>query len=156
MKKKLLVVLSLFLVVFTLTGCLFGPRTAATAEKFKSVANNNNLTIIDAYDQMEQYGTINSATIAKSSEGWQVEFYVLKTESDAIDMYNTNKKLFENLKGSSNNKEKTIDIKNYTMYNLITGGRYMYLARIDNTLLYAKVDEQYAKDVQKIVKELGY
>lgn len=155
MKKKVLVVLSLFLVLFSLTGCFLRTRKAATIDEFKDVASKNNLTVIDAYDQMSQYNVFKSASLAKSAEGWQVEFYVLNTDSDAQDMYDTNKKIFESLK-SGTTKENYLTIKNYSMYNLVSGDKYMYLSKIDNTLLYVKVDEKYTNNVKKIIKELGY
>lgn len=155
MKKKLLVVLSMFLVLFTLTGCFLRPRKAATAEDFREVAKNNNLTIVDAYDQMSQYNVFKSALLAKSAEGWQVEFYILNTDADAQDMYDTNKKIFENSK-TGTTRENYLTLKNYSMYNLISGDKYMYLGKIDNTMLYVKVDEKYTDNAKKIIKELGY
>ena len=155
MKKKILVILSMFLILFTLTGCILKPKKAITGDKFIEVAKNNNLTVIDAYEQMSQYGVIQTALLAKAADGWQIEFYILNTDSDAKDMYETNRKIFEDSKGSSS-KEKYLTLKNYSMYNLVSGGRYMYLSKIDNTLLYVRIDDKYTDNVKKIVKELGY
>ena len=155
MKKKLIIIFTLFLTLFTLTGCFLKPRKAASADDFKSIASKHNLTVVDVYDQMKQYEVIKTALLARASDGWQIEFYILSTDDDAIDMYETNKTLFENSK-EGKSREKYANIKNYSMYNLISGGKYMYLSRINNTLLYVKVDKKYEDNVKRIVKELGY
>lgn len=90
-----------------------------------------------------------------SSDGWQVEFYVLDDSANATAMFNTNKNIFENYKGNSSS-EKSSSIGNSASYSLTSSGYYMYLCRIDNTLLYVKVQDIYKDTVKDLVKELGY
>ena len=94
------------------------------------------------------------ATVAKN-DGWQVEFYVLDTEQSAKGMYDTNKTIFENYE-SGNNVHATVTLKNYSTYMIKSSGYYMYLSRVDNTLLYVKVDDKYEDTVKSLVKDLGY
>ena len=70
-------------------------------------------------------------------------------------MYDENKKIFE--------KEKTEDAteissnwRNYDTYTLTTSLKYYYLCRVENTLLYVKVDLTHKKDVKKFIDKLGY
>ena len=153
--RKVLVVCSLLLTLFVVTGCVFSPKKAATVDKFKSVAEKNNLTIIDAREQMKDYDFVQEALIAKSAEGWQIEFYVLSTNEDAKSMYDTNRRIFEDSK-SGTVKENFLTIKEYSLYNLKSGGYYMHLSKVDNTLLYMKVNEKYENNVNRFIKELGY
>lgn len=153
--KKILVVCSLVLALFVVTGCQFSLKKVASVDKFKEVANANNLTVIDAKEQLKEYDVVKEAFLAKSAEGWQVEFYVLSTNKDAKDMYDTNRKIFSDSKGE-NQKEQFLTIKEYSMYNLKSDGYYMHLSKVDNTLLYIKVNEKYENNAKKIIKDLGY
>ena len=153
--KKILVVCSLFLALFVVTGCSIFSKKAVTSSQFKSVAEKNNLTIIDVKNQMNEYEFIQEALIAKAADGWKVEFYVLSTNSDAKEMYDTNRKLFEDSKSGTVN-EKYLTIKEYSMYDLESNGYYMHLSKVDNTLLYVKVDKKYEENAKKIIKDLGY
>ena len=104
---------------------------------------------------MEQYDIIQEAYIAKSAQGWQVEFYILSTNQDAKNMYDTNRKLFKDSKSGTVN-EKYLTIKEYSMYDLESNGYYMHLSKVDNTLLYVKVDKKYEENAKKIIKDLRY
>ena len=50
----------------------------------------------------------------------------------------------------------TVSMNNYATYSLTTNGKYKYLSRIDNTLVYIDVDESYKDIVKDIMKEIGY
>ena len=55
---------------------------------------------------------------------------------------------------------KVVDVSkafyNYNKYTLKANGQYMYLSRIDNTLLYCNVQTKYEKAAKKLIKKLGY
>jgi len=70
-------------------------------------------------------------------------------------MYNTNKSKYESEKANVSSST-TSNMKNYSTYSLNTNGTYKYLSRIDNTLVYVDVDEDYKDDVKEIMKEIGY
>lgn len=152
-KRKFLFVVICFFMLFALTGC--GSKTVKNTSDFKSIAENHNYTITDVTSQYASYGYIKEATVAQSSDGWQVEFYVLDDEGNATSMFNTNKSTFENYKGNSSS-ESSSSMGNYSSYTLTSSGYYMHLCRVDNTLLYVKVPDTYKDDVKNLVKELGY
>ena len=52
--------------------------------------------------------------------------------------------------------ESSANIGNYSTYGLTSNGYYMYVSRVDNTLLYAKVSTTYKDAVKSIIKDLGY
>ncbi len=45
---------------------------------------------------------------------------------------------------------------NYDIYSLTSNGDFMYLCRIDNTLLYIDVEDIYKDEVKEIIDELDY
>ena len=70
-------------------------------------------------------------------------------------MYDRNKKRFESQK-NDNDKAEIVETDNYSEYKLLTKGKYKLLCKIDNTLVYANVDEQYRDSVVEFAKQLGY
>lgn len=70
-------------------------------------------------------------------------------------MFNTNRSTFESYKGNSSS-ESSSSMGNYSSYTLTSNGYYMHLCRVDNTLLYVKVNDTYKDSVKKLIKELGY
>ena len=154
MKKKTILFGVIFLLaLITLTGC--GNKKAITTEKFKNLAKSNNLEILNATDEFENYSQVKEATAAFKNNEWQVEFYVLDTKESAVGMFNTNKNIFDNSKnGVSSNF--SVSLKNFESYTLKTDGYYKYVARIDNTLVYANVKETYETNAKAFIKKLGY
>ena len=49
-----------------------------------------------------------------------------------------------------------VDRYKRNMFSNVTNGKYKYLSRIDNTLVYVDVDESYKDIVKDIMKEIGY
>ena len=103
---------------------------------------------------MKVYGIFKKALVAKKKD-YQIEFFVLNTETDAKDMFKDNKKKFESSK-SGTYAQSNISLLNYSMYTLESGGYYMYISRIDNTVLYTKVNSKYKDDVKLFIKKIGY
>lgn len=151
-KKNILVAVLCFLVAITLTGC---SKKVLTTTEFTSRMQNNNFITGDVTTQFEEAEFVKEATIAKSPDGWQIEFYVLSSESTAKAMFETNKERFIESK-DGNSGQTSSNIGNYETFSLTSNGKYMYLCRVDNTLIYLNVDSTYKSNAQKIVKELGY
>ena len=152
-KKNVLLGVICFLMLFALTGC--GKKTAITTSTFKSKTESLGYTTADVTSQYASYGYVQEATIAQSSDGYQVEFYVLNDAANATSMFNTNKATFESYKGNSS-AESSSNMDNYSIYTLTSSGYYMHLCRVDNTLLYVRVNDSYKDSVQSLIKELGY
>jgi hypothetical protein len=139
--------------VFVFTGC--GSKTALTADEFTSTAQDNGLTVSDVSEQYEAYGVYDSAIIAQSDDDWQVEFYVLTDEDNASDMFASNQEQFESAKKSSST-ESSKSVGNYETYGLTSGGNYMYICRVDNTVLFVNASDDYKDDIKAFVETLGY
>ena len=57
---------------------------------------------------------------------------------------------------SKNSREVSNSSGNFTTYSLTDNGDYIYLCKVDDTLLYTKVKEEYKEEVDKFIQELGY
>lgn len=154
MKKRNILLIVVFLVLFILTGC--GSKKVITTSDFKAKTEELGYTALDITSQYTSYGYIKEATVAESQDGgFQVEFYVLDNESNAVGMFDTNMDTFKTYKGNSST-ESSSSMGNYSNYTLTTDGYYMHLCRVDNTLLYVRVESVYEDTVKSLIKELGY
>jgi len=150
--KKLFTLLLTLVMLITLSGC--GTKMAIKTEEFIEKAENNGYLVTDLTAIYIEDEEIKEATIA-TSEGWEITFYILDTEENAIARYQNNQSSFENSKDSTNSEAK-VDMKNYNTYTLNSNGSYKYLCRVDNTLLYVDVEETYKDEVKSFITELGY
>ena len=134
MKKKLSLIAVLVLFALTLTGCL--NKSVKTTDDFVKLAEEKEMKITNAIDQFGYVDFIEEANVA-TADGWQVEFYVLSDVAEAEGMYETNVAKFEAKKANSST-ETSAEMGNYDSYGLTTGGFYMYVARVENTLIFYK------------------
>ena len=128
-----------------------------TVSEFKNIMEDKDFEIIDAIDQTDDYDNgIKKAYIALEEDyDYQIEFFKLDEEEDAIDLYKHNKEIFEDSKGSSSVETK-VSMGNNSKYTLKTNGEYKVVSRIENTVIYADVDDKYEDEVNEILKEIGY
>lgn len=152
-KKKILLLVICLLTLFTLTGC--AKKNVITTNEFKTIAENYGYTT-EKPQQNNDYDNINETIIASKPSGIQVKFYILKSSSDAETMFNDNKKFFKTLKSNNSVTESSITISNYLSYSLTSNNKYMYLCKVENTLLYVDVEETYKNEVKDFIKALGY
>lgn len=152
--KRLMMGVLCFIVLFTITGC--GNKTAITSDDFKSRMESSGYTVQDATSQMSEYDYIDQVYIAISSDStYQIEFYELSDSDYASSFFNNNKSTFENSKSSSAT-ETSVSAGNNAKYTLTTNGKFKVVSRIDNTVIYLNVDEDYKSSVKDVLDDLGY
>lgn len=151
-KIKSIVVLT-FAVMLLFTGC---SKTSVTTEDFKALATEKGLVIEDAIDQFASYDYIKEATIAAPKDvSYQIEFYVLSDSSYAQAFFESNKVKFE-LNKSDGFLEASSSGENYASYSLTSGGKYMFVERIDTTVVYVNTDEEKKDTIDEFLKDLKY
>ncbi len=167
MKKKLLIILLVVVILIgaAVTFLVCSRKKAITKDEFVSKAKEYGLSVQEA-DVDEDF--VKSATIAYKgtisfivSEGsfkpdWQVEFYEIDTEENAKSMYAGNKSNYENTSDSGGSASISVNAGNYSYFEKTADGHYVYISRVDTTLLYLNVSEEYKADVKEFVKKLGY
>ncbi len=130
-------------------------KDAIKAREFASLMEDENYDIVDVTSQYEAYGIDEAYIAIDSDQDYQIEFYELSSESKAKSMFESNKDYFKDREGSTK-VTTSYSIGNYNIYSLTSNGDYMYLCRVDNTLLYIDVDDKYKDEVKDIVENLGY
>ena len=153
MKKRRFILLAACLMIcLLLTGC---KKKSLSINEFNDIAKKNEFTIVDVGDIAKAYDHLSEVAVVENKDGWRVEYYIIVNKEEAIAMYNLNKTTFEENK-SGIYAESTVDVSNYSTYALETDGKYMYIARVDNTMIYLKVDQKYKNDAKDFIKKLGY
>ncbi len=152
--KKLKVILLLILVIF-LSACSFDKKAIDSSE-FKEIMRDNSYYVVNSKDQFSEYDYILNSYIAiDSQQNYQIEFYELEDEENAIAFYDYNKDIFEGYKISTS-IYTDVSFSNNSKYTLTTDDSYRVLSRVDNTVIYISVDKKYKDEVKSILKELGY
>jgi len=153
MKKRILMVVACLIVLVGLTGCT---KTALTTDKFKTTLEGKKFELTDTYKQHEDEGNFKEATLAKSESGYEIEFVVLDNEDRAKNVFGVKKKEYEDLRGNVASSQVETNIGNYNSYAVTSNGLYMYVIRVDSTVLYLKAEDKYKNEIKDLIKELGY
>jgi len=158
--KKVLIIIGIIVIVLGGIGviafnALNKEKTPISADIFNTTMESKGYVMTDSTSQFAQYPNYMKESYVAQKTGYQIEFYELTSVENAISMYNTNKTKFESQKSNAS-ASATASINNYSTYSLTTNGKYKYLSRIDNTLIYIDVDESYKDIVKDIMKEIGY
>ena len=128
-------------------------KDSITADKFISIMEKNDFTIVNVTNQFEDADVdVKEGYVAKR-ENYQVEFYTFKNEDDAETFYKINQAKFD-----TNSAKTRIQLsgKNYSSFNVEANGKFKFLERINKTVIYINVDDEYKSDVKDVLKELGY
>ena len=150
MKKKIL-----FIVIISLfsTGCV-GSKEKISYNQFIEYAAESEFEIQDKTKALKD-PNIKKVILAKKSDEYQIEFYKLKGITEAIYMFNDNRKIFKTSKNETSTYTYT-NLGNYSVYSLTNESYYMYLCRVDNTLLYVKVPIEYKDEIIEFSEKIGY
>ena len=156
--KKVLIIIGIIVLVLVGVGFLAfnslnKEKVSISASTFNTTMENKGYIMTDTTSQFAQYENYMKESYVAQKTGYQIEFYELSSVEHAISMYNTNKTKFESQKSNAS-ASATASMNNYSTYSLTTNGKYKYLSRIDNTLVYVDVDESYKDIVKDIMKEI--
>lgn len=153
--KKLFLSLLLLPCVFMLSGCF--TQKSITADQFKNIMEKNGYEVIESTDQYKEIMKVKKSYIALYKDRkFQFELIEFDTIEEAIKIYEINKQKFEEKKSNVANMYINLDGKNFSKYRCISGGKYMALTRVNNTLMYVDVNQEYEKEVNKAIKKFGY
>lgn len=146
--KKIVLPVVLVLMVLVM-GC--SGKTPATLDEFKQTMEKAGYTI---HDVTPQYGEVAQSATVAIKDGYQVEFFVLKSEEDAAASFASNKNRLEPLEGG--NVKTSVTTSNYNSYNLTTKDQFYGVYRVGHTMIYLRVPKEQKDAVTGLVKALGY
>lgn len=146
--KRFSKILVFVLITLVLGAC--GDKKSLKPSEVTKKLSDNGFSVIDVTSQMEDK-SISYVSSANNGK-FQIEYYVFANEKDAKEAYKNNKESFENNK----TKGKESKGKSYEKYTQQLSDTYNLITRVDNTLLYSSVNIEYKKDLNKVIKDLGY
>ena len=152
--KKFLFVLLCGVLLFTLTGC--AKKEALTAEKFKSIVGDEGLSIKEGDSDEKSSTVVEDLTAYNDDLSIIGKFFVYDSVSSAKSDFESSS---DDIETTSNT---TVSLGNYNTFegklkdDDFAGYDYVYMCRVDNTviLFVAKADKK--EDVKKVAKALGY
>lgn len=148
MKKYIKILIIVSLVIF-LTACS-GPKKPLDKNTAMDLLANEGFVVSDNVSYMEDK-TIKTALSGHNGK-YQIEYYIFDSEKRAKEAYNGNKKSFDANEKKAKEKKKDA----YNKYTQELTDTYNVLVRVDNTLIYASINIEYKKDLNKVLKELNY
>ena len=139
--------------VLMLAGCSLSKK-AITVDEFKSKMEKNKFEIVDIKgDGISESNGFKAWTAAKKDE-YHLEFYELESAELAARFYDNNVETAKDEGGVSTSS--TISGQNYSKFSG-TGAEYYYLiSRVENTVLFIKVDPKYSDNVKADAELIGY
>jgi len=150
--RKVILAVLLIILAAVLAGC--GQKTALSAEDYVSIMEVNGYEVQDATAQYE--GMVESCHIAiKGDFEYQIEFYVVASESQASDAYSQNKDTFES-EAIGVSSTFTSEAAHHEKYTQVNNGKYNVVSRIDNTFLFVDTTDEYRDQIEGILDTLGY
>lgn len=147
----------IFLIVMLvgLVGCsLVENKVKLSLSEFKEKMESNDFIVMNASALFPTQEHVEGIYIAQKDE-YQIEFFDLNSSENATKMFNSNKSIFDQDK-SEFSTSSSINLGNFSSYTLKTGGKFKYISKIDDTMIYLNVDEVYEEEVKLILEGLGY
>ncbi len=152
MKKKCFLIVFLLLAMFTLTGC--GNKKALTVDEVKNIVEKEGFKATDVKYKYSNYDYVTDVYELGNSN-FYIQFIVASDTNKAKQLFQNNKEIIDGYR-NGDYKNSSTSGKNYETYKLISDGYYMYVSRIDNTLIYSNEKAEYKTEIQKIIDALKY
>ena len=150
-KKNIFRLFLCIVMVLGLTGCL--KKEKVTQDVFKNVVESYGLTIIDKSIEFPDEKLL--SYLSATNNEYFIEYYELDSEENAKDIYNTNKNDIEAFKGS-NYSQVDLNGLNYQLYKLTANGKYYFISRVENVIIYSEVKSNYKDKIKEITEDLGF
>ena len=154
------IVAILVIIVAVVTGVLIlkfnKEKVSMNSSEFIRFMEQKGYTVQDAKSQFQEYDYIEKVYIALTNDySYQIEFYEFIDESYATQFYNYNQSRIEAAKGNAS-AETNIGGKNSNKYTLSSNGKYSVVSRINNTVIFVNVEDEYRDTIKKVLKETEY
>ena len=154
--KKAGLLLGIALTSSLLTGC-FISRNPIDADAFRTKAEEAGYTVIGTTNNYPD-GTAGDCLLAiKNPDGieYQIEFVIVPTAVQAKTIYQEKKDEYESQKGTSSS-HASVDIGNYSYYNLTANGKYYLVSRTANTFVFVEAPAKYKDEISDFIRSIGY
>ena len=146
LKSSLIVLCILFL-------CACDSKEVKLEREFKDFFKDKDYTIVEVDDKIDVKSILNAYAVIKNDGSYQIEYYIFSDERSAEVSYLSNK---NNFNDNFDGKISDYDGSNYSKLTMKTDTNYYIVERVENTLLYMNVENEYKDEVEELLKEMGY
>ena len=150
--KRINKVLIILFMGIILTGC--GSHKVYSIESFNNIIKNEKMAVYNPTKQLPSSAHIKEGSIGLNDNKWRIEYYIFDDEENAKKIYDDNQTLFAASDGI--NQQYKVNQEHYSKYYAITNKEYMFVSRVKNSVLFAKIDKQYQSDIERIINKMGY
>lgn len=127
-------------------------KKAITVEQFEAKAKEKGYRIADIQNDITEKEEIINAKLAISEDySYFISFYELKDNNAASNFYKEQKEEFSKTKEEGNEPVEKSS-KSYEEYSLKSNGKYLYISRIENTIVQLNVKESEEQKVKEFLK----
>jgi len=150
MRKSFIKIITIIFVSFISCGC--GEKEILTPNAFSAILKNRDFQIVDLSEQYKNNKKINTVVIGKNKD-YQIEYFIMKNEEDAINLFEENiKYIKDNNAVSETKKEGT----NYQKNIFISKQKYYAIVKVAHTFLYAEADVDNIEEIDEVLEEMNY
>ena len=151
-----IVVLAIIAIICVAVMTTTGGKKAITIEEFDAKAKELGYIMSEVQNSTTDEEEITGSKAAiKEDYSYLVIFYTLKDNDAANSFYNKQKENYEKSKQEGTEAVEKSG-KNYETYTLKSDSKYMYVARVDNTVVQLSVNEESEQEVSAFIQKLGY
>lgn len=151
MKKIVIIAIAAILLVAAFTGC--AKAAYISSETFSTVMKNHSFTVVDGKESWyAESNNVESALIAASPDGWQIEYYNLNSKDTATTVFNEN--TGEN-KTSGNGSYSKTSSGDSAIFKRTGSDTYYVVVQAATMVIYCEAPVEYKDSVDSIFVELG-
>lgn len=127
-------------------------RVSLSSQDFKDKMENIGYSVQNVTDLYDAE-TNSSVSLALHSD-YELTFHVLANEKSAKSLYTIMKKQYKEEDKKARKTEKSKE--NYEKFTMKGKKEYKIVIRVDKTVLLASTDKKHQKEIDEIVRKLGY
>lgn len=131
-----------------------GAKEPIGADEFEAKARAGGYEMQAQEDASQERQNVYVALDPK--DGYQIVFYSFDDSASAKAFYRSKKSDFESIASGDDSSTSSTSTPDYEKYSASGDERYMYVARIENTVVLVNVKADHEQEVTEFVKELGY
>lgn len=153
----ILIAISAIVIVFMLS--IFSGKEPISAQSFESTAVSSGYTVQIDNNFGKKYDSINNAFIASDVEDdYQIAYLIADSKDGAKEIFQSFKSDLENIKDENKgyNHSSEASSSKYEKYELTTKDHFLYIARIENTIILVNAGIEDKAEAESFIKEIGY
>lgn len=151
MRKSFIKIITIIFVSLISCGCT--EKEILTPNAFSAILKKKDYEIVDLSEQYKNNKQINTVLIGKNNKDFQIEYFIMKNEEEAIKLFEENIKFIkENNAVSETKKEGT----NYQKNIFVSKEKYYAIVKVEHIFLYVEANIDNIEEINNVLEEMNY